>query len=232
MSQIYIPQAERDTIKSIDPVELRSRIDLCLQEAQFSVLRSLDLDYCGQYISSQVRNFEQDLKNYCMAKTDKKRTDLRTDALRSGMRLIQAVEQMQTRIAEEEKEEQLFYVDEHIHPPYQFNENLSVRVNFRWRSSSEESWNIGEINIIYKIDTKLNLNPHFPKRKLSTNQIQRHRQDELYKDWEHLKSLALYSVKEFFQNGGDGFDIPKTYHVKTDPYSRGLNNFSANFWCD
>lgn len=56
------------------------------------------------------------------------------------------------------------------------------------------------------------------------------RQGALYREWEHLKSLALYSVRDFFRDGGNGAEIPKIFQATPDAYMRGLNNFSAKFW--
>jgi hypothetical protein len=68
------------------------------------------------------------------------------------------------------------------------------------------------------------------KRKLSVAKLNQNRQGDLSQEWKYLMSLALHEVREYFRAGNDGKAIPPTFQVKTDPYSRGLNNYSAQFW--
>lgn len=55
-------------------------------------------------------------------------------------------------------------------------------------------------------------------------------QEALHREWTHLMQQALYSLRDYFQDGGDGSLIPKSYRVKVDAYSGRLNNFSAQFY--
>ncbi|WP_245438912.1 hypothetical protein [Bradyrhizobium sp. SK17] len=41
---------------------------------------------------------------------------------------------------------------------------------------------------------------------------------------------ALYSVRDYFREGGDGDKIPDTFQATVDSHSRGLNNYSTQFW--
>ncbi len=41
---------------------------------------------------------------------------------------------------------------------------------------------------------------------------------------------ALYSVRDYFRQGGDGAKIPESFRATVDSYSRGLNNYSTQFW--
>ena len=43
-----------------------------------------------------------------------------------------------------------------------------------------------------------------------------------------MRDLALFSVRDFFRNGGNGADIPEAFDAITDRGS--LNNFSLKFW--
>jgi len=71
-----------------------------------------------------------------------------------------------------------------------------------------------------------------PKRKPSAATQATAKEAELFRVWDHLRRLALHSVKEYFQKGGDGSKIPQTFQAKQDAYGGGLNNFSASFWND
>lgn len=41
---------------------------------------------------------------------------------------------------------------------------------------------------------------------------------------------ALYSVRDFFREGGDGSKIPETFKAVADPHTGELNNYSLRFW--
>ncbi|MDQ1119036.1 hypothetical protein QE383_001344 [Pseudoxanthomonas winnipegensis] len=146
------------------------------------------------------------------------------------MDLVHAVQQMKERMAMEEEEEQRFYVDDSITPPNRFGERLSARVGYQWRPSIAAPWLCGDITIFHDVDMRPDYTLPPPKRKPSAARQAQERQDALYREWEHLKSLALYSVRDFFKDGGNGADIPKVFQAKPDTYTRGLNNFSAKFW--
>lgn len=130
----------------------------------------------------------------------------------------------------EEKEGQLFYVDDQLVHPYSFSERLSVRVGYRWRRIIEDDWLEGSITFFHEVDSRPDYTIPATKRKPSAAKLQRDRQDKLSRTWVHLMELALHSVKEYFRLGGDGNTIPLTFQATTDPYSRGLNNYSVQFW--
>lgn len=55
---------------------------------------------------------------------------------------------------------------------------------------------------------------------------------ELHRVWDQLRRLALHSVKEYFQEGGDGSKIPQPFQANNGASGGGLNNFSLSFWND
>ena len=55
------------------------------------------------------------------------------------------------------------------------------------------------------------------------------RQNYLFETWEHLTKLTLYSIRDYFREGGDGSAIPKEFVAVTDAEGY-LNNYSVNFW--
>lgn len=230
MGEINIPREERVALKAIDDGVLGKRIQQCLDEKRANALRGLGLENCGPYVASNLRKYEMALAEYGAAKAAKKLSETEYRARRAGDGLARAFQQMKRRVETEETEDQFFYVEDHIIPPYQFSEHLTVLVSYRWRPRIEDEWVFGSITFTHDVDTRPDYAATPPKRKLSAAQQVRDHQDALYREWEHLMHLALYSVKEYFRDGGNAAAIPKTFQAKVDAYSRGLNNFSARFW--
>jgi hypothetical protein len=230
MGEINIPRAEQEALRAVECDVLDQLVDQCLREARPSVLRPLRLESCGSYVASKLRAFEKAMDTYGKAKAEKKPAETRYDTLSAGRDLMHAVLQMKQRMATEEEEGQRFHVDDLILPPHRFDEKMSVRVSYRWRSSAADPWAYGDITISHDVDTRPDYTLPPPKRKPSAARQSQQRQETLYGEWEHLNSLALHSVREYFRNGGNGAEIPKVFQTKLDAYTRGLNNFSAKFW--
>jgi len=131
---------------------------------------------------------------------------------------------------EEEREDQLFYVDDLIQPPQNFGSHLAVRVSYRWRTTIEGKWMYGSITFSHDVDLQPDNTISVPKRTPSARERDRVRQERLYREWEHLMQLGLYSVRDFFREGGNGSAIPETFQARADSYSGILNNFSTQFW--
>jgi hypothetical protein len=230
MSVINIPRREADALKAVDVKALSGLIDQCLRDEQVNALRTLRLGDCGPYIANKLHEFGCALNEYRNAKSASKRTRTGDGAQRAGDALKCAVEQMINRLQVEEAEGQLFRVDDVIPVPYALDEDITVRVGFQWRASVDDAWQYGCIVFSHRVHSRPYYARSEPKRKKSAAQQSRERQDELLDTWDRLKEHALFSVRDFFRAGGDGADIPKTFQVKADPYSGGLNNFSADFW--
>lgn len=232
MSEINIPRNERNALKAVDADKLDRLIKQCLSEERPDALRSIQLECCGEYVASQLRSYEVTLRAHCNAKTAKKRAETEYSARRAGDNLAHAVRQMKSRLEMEENEEQLFYIEDQIMHPSQFSEHISVIVSYRWRRTIEDEWVYGKITFFHDADLRPNFSMPLPSRKPSAAKQKQDRQDKLYREWEHLKRLGLQSVKEYFRNGADGTLIPQMFQAKINPYTRGLNNFSANFWLE
>lgn len=230
MGEINIPPAEATVLKSVDMKVLSGLIDQCLVSERHDALRSLRLDGCGLYVANKAREFGCSLDEYRNSKAPSKRARTGDSARRAGDNLKYAVQQMIDRLQIEEAEGQMFRVDDQIIPPYSLDEHITVRVRFQWRGSIEGGWEYGGIDFLHSAVSRPDYTRLEPKRKKTAAQKSRERQDELYGVWEHLKGLALTSVRDFFRAGGNGADIPKTFQVKADAYGGGLNNFSADFW--
>jgi hypothetical protein len=230
VGEINIPREERDALEAIDTDMLDKLIEQSLDERHSSPLRALRLESCGSHVASQLRAFEKALAEYGAAKATKKLAEKEFRARRAGSDLAHAVQQMKHRMETEEREGQLFYVDDQIMPPYRFSEHLTVRVSYRWRPTIEDKWESGSITFTHDVDLRPDYTMHLPIRKPSASKQEQDRQDKLYREWVHLMQLGLHSVREFFREGGNAVAIPETFQAKADSYSRGLNNFSARFW--
>lgn len=230
MGEINVPPEERETLKAIDIDMLDKLIDRSLDERSTRALRTLRLGSCGLYTASRFLAFEKALAAYGAAKAPKKLSETESHARRAGSNLAHAVQQMKHRVETEEKEDQLFYVDDQITPPLHLSEHLTVRVSYRWRQTGEDEWKHGSITFTHDVDLSPDYTKPQPKVKPSASKLAQDRQERLYDAWEYLMRSGLYSVREFFREGGDVTAIPKTFQAKADSYSRGLNNASTRFW--
>ncbi|WP_337264410.1 MULTISPECIES: hypothetical protein [unclassified Serratia (in: enterobacteria)] len=230
MSEINIPHNERDALKAVDTNILDQLIEQCLSEERPDALRCLRLECCGVYVASQLRMYEKTLGEYSKSKTAKKCAETKYSARLAGNDLAHAVQQMKSRVEKEEKEALLFCIEDQIMKPYHFNEHITVRVNYHWRQSTEDKWVYGKITFFHDVDLRPDYLIPLSNRKPSVAKQKLDRQDKLYREWEYLKILGLHSVKEYFRNGGDGALIPQMFQAKIDPFTRRLNNFSAEFW--
>lgn len=57
-----------------------------------------------------------------------------------------------------------------------------------------------------------------PKRKPSAAEAARDLEDSLNREWERLKAQALFSMREFFRDGGDGDAVPEVFAVRPSAY--------------
>lgn len=230
MGSINIPDEERKAIKEINVEMLDKLTEKCIYDERTDALQSFRLEHCGLYVSSRFREFKEALADCRSAKAARKREDAYRDAGRTARDLIDAVRQMKRRVEAEEIAEQRFHIEDVIPFPPRFSERISLHVHFRWRKDAAAEWMHGSITFTHNADLQPEYSMRLPSRKASAAKSERDRQDWLRCEWEHLMRLGLESVKEYFEQGGDGDTIPKTYEAKVDPRTRGLNNFSADFW--
>ena len=230
MSTINISPEEKDALKAIDGVMLSRLIEQCLREKRPDALRSLRLENCGPHVYAKFRAYGEYLGEYADAKAEKKRAETERRANRAASDLAIAVQLMKDRLETEEMEGLLFYVEDQVFPPDRFTERVAVRVNYRWRPSVEDAWAHGSITFSHTVDLRADYIWPSPKRKSSAAKQAEAREEKLYGTWENLVRLALFSVRDYFRDGGNGGEIPETFQVRTDLFTRGLNNFSAKFW--
>ena len=232
MGEIYISQHEQTALKAVDARQLQGLVEQALRDERATALHGLQLSSCGSFVAECLRDFEQDLAEYAKSKSAQKRARTEAQARRAGSDLLRAVQNMQHRMEEEEKEAQLFHIDDLISPPYRFSERIDVRVSYRWRRTIEDEWRHGSLIFVHDVDMRPDDTVPVPKRKLSAAKQEQDRQEKLYGYWEYLMRLALYSVRDYLRSGGDGNAIPENFQAKADKQSHLLNNFSCDFWRD
>jgi hypothetical protein len=193
-------------------------------------LRRLPLANCGSYIATKLHYFEQALAKHREGKAPRERAETGDAVRRAARDLSFAVGAMKQRMETEQKEVQLFSVDDQITPPYRFSKHLSVRVSYRWRRTVDDEWTFGSITFVHDVDLRPDYTIPAPKRKPSAAKQEQDLQNRLYQTWEHLMRGALYSVRDYFREGGDGDKIPDAFQATVDSHTRGLNNYSTQFW--
>ncbi|WP_374651019.1 hypothetical protein [Dongia sp.] len=230
MGEINISRDEQEAISAIDASELDTLIDKAIRHEQSADLHRLPLTRCGTYIATKLHYFDQALTRHRIAKSARKREETGDALQRAGRELSFAFSAMKQRMETEQAEAELFQIDDQIIPPYRFTKTMSVRVSYRWRQTNAEEWQRGSITFVYQHDPRPDYTTPAPKRKPSAAKQEEQLQNQLYQTWEHLMRGALYSVRDYFRDGGDGAKIPETFQVTVDSYSRGLNNYSTQFW--
>ncbi|MFN8867169.1 MAG: hypothetical protein ACK51G_08275 [Pseudomonadota bacterium] len=228
MGDLNIEKREADAIKAVDMQALAQCIDRCIELEQGAPLRELPLHSCGLYISNKVRSFERALGNHAKAKAAKKRAETEYDVRKAGRDLEFAVQQMRHRVETEEKEGQLFFVDDHVHPPTLISDHIRVPISYRWRERVEDDWQYGNVTFVHEVVVRPDYSAPEPKRKPSAAQQAREREERRFREMEHLRSLALQAVRDHFRGGGAGSAIPNEVKAKTGE-DGGLNNFSVKF---
>ncbi|MGD9843782.1 MAG: hypothetical protein AB7O56_06330 [Bauldia sp.] len=230
MGEINIPRDQQVAIAAIDASELDRLIEQAIGEERSGDLHRLSLANCGSYIATKLHSFDQALARHREAKAPRKRAETGDALRRAGHDLSFAVGAMKQRMETEQKEGQLFSVDDLITPPYRFSKHLSVRVSYRWRRTVDDEWRFGSITFVHDVDLRPDYTIPAPKRKPSAAKQEQDLQNRLYQTWEHLMRGALYSVRDYFREGGDGDKIPDTFQATVDSHTRGLNNYSTQFW--
>ena len=230
MGEINIPRDQQTAITAIDARELDRLIDQAIREERSGELHRLPLAACGSHIGTKLHSFDRALAKHREAKAPRKRAETGDALRRAGHDLSFAVGAMKQRLETEQKDAQLFIVDDQIVPPYRFTTQMSVRVSYRWRRTIEDEWQWGSITFVHHHDPRPNYAVPVSTRKPSAAKQEQELRNRLYQTWEHLMRGALYSVRDYFRDGGDGAKIPETFQVTVDSYSRDLNNYSTQFW--
>lgn len=230
MTYINLPSYQQAAISDVDETVLRAAVRRCLDEECIRPIHGLGLSDCGPYVGTKLHAFQKAIAEYGQAKAHAKRERTRQDALHAGSDLVHALQQMKGRLETERQEGELFFIDDQIRAPLHLSKRLSVPVSFRWRASPSADWKHGYVTFVYDFSPQPSYTFPLPKRKPSAAQMARDLEDSRHREWERLKAQALFSMREFFRDGGDGDAVPEVFAVRPSPYGGGLNNFSCNFW--
>lgn len=225
---IYVPHHERAALSAIDTSELEKRLDQAINEERSGCLAKLNLSRCGDYVARCLHSFERALSAHREAKSVRKRSETWDYLQKMKRELSFAVHSMQRRVEEETQEEQKFRVEGEMFPPFRFSKRLTATVRYQWRKSVDD-WIYGSITFLHLFDPLDLRRLQSPKRKLSARKQEEELQTQLAGTWEQLMRGALYSVQEFFKEGGHPSGVPEKFEARVD--GRGyLNNFSTVFW--
>src|SRR5438874_2652846 len=114
MGEITIPRDQQNALAAIDTNELGRLVEQAIREERLGDPHHLPLASCGPYIARKLHYFEQALTKHRQAKAPRKRAETENTLRRAGSDLSFAVEAMKRRMEEEQKEGQLFYIDDHV----------------------------------------------------------------------------------------------------------------------
>lgn len=224
----YTPR-QKEALNSINGSELDKLIDKAIREENPRLLAHLPLEECGELVAGKLRYFVADLEQCSRAKSFAKQEEARDRIKREGIRLSYAFGDAKGQMLQQEKEGDLFHVSDNIPYPSRFTKSLDVSVFYKWRRDIHDEWIYGSIHFSHEHEEAPDYTSRRSRKKLSAKAA-RDLEDDLGREWEHLRNCALYSVRDYFKKGGDGNQIPETFKAKLDPYSRTLNNTCADFW--
>lgn len=230
MSHLNFLKSEIDALRAIDSTRLDDTISRCVENRSRLELIPFRLDLCGDYVARRAREFDSALQAFAAAKAQRKTEATHYAALKAGSALSSAFRQTQGALEQEIHDAEFFRVYDDIIPPGRLAAAMSIRLRYQWRASAGDVWTSGEIVFTHTVVPRVNYLAPVPKLKPSAAARERRLQDDLYLEWEHLKRLALWSLRKHFRDGGSAAAVPKLFPVVLDSYSRQLNNFSTDFW--
>lgn len=230
VSHLNFLKSEVDALKLIDAMRLDDAISRCVENRSRLELIPFRLDLCGDYVARRAREFDSTLQAFAVAKASKKTEATHYAALKAGSALSSAFRQTQVALQQEIQDAELFRVYDDMMPPGRLAAAMSIRITYQWRASAGDAWTRGDIVFAHTVVPRVNYLAPVPKRKPSTAERERKLQDDLYTEWEHLKRLALSSLRKHFRDGGSAATVPKVFPVVLDSYNGQLNNHSTDFW--
>jgi hypothetical protein len=231
MGEINLSEHEKTAIRAVDERALERLIERAVGAGRLGEIYQLPLAACGPYVANKLHRFGQSLDEHNRAKSAKKRAETRTQAERDGRDLSFAVNQMKGRLEKEEKNAERFHVYDDVYWPSRFSMQMTVSIRYRYRQAVEDEWSHGSITFSHDADIRPDHASHPPRRKPSAAEQARQLQEKLSNTWEYLMKGALYALRDYFEEGGDGAKIPETFRATVDGRG-GLNNFSTRFWIE
>jgi len=230
VGDLYYSKIEIEVLSAVDARALDMAIERCLDARSSYALNVFRLDACGPFVASKAREFDAALRTFAGAKASKKTESTGNMARRKGSSLGSALRRAQEAVETRAREGETFHVFDDLLPPMRFTPDMSVRVIYQWRASTSDPWTHGSIEFTHFVVSRKDYTEPPPRRKPSAAMAARKQQEALYAEWDHLRKLALWSVRDYLRDGGVAADIPKVFPVRLDSYSRRLDNHSAKFW--
>jgi len=230
VGDLYCSKFELEALSAVDARALDAAIHRCLDVRNSYALNAFRLDACGPYVASKAREFDAALRAFAAAKASKKIESTGSMARRKGGSLGSALRRAQEAVETLAWEGETFHVFDDVLPPTRFTPDMSVRVNYQWRASTSSPWTHGSIEFTHRLVSKKDYAQPPSKRVPSAAMAARKQEDDLFAEWDHLRKLALWSVRDYFRDRGVAGDIPQVFPVKLDRYSQRLDNHSAEFW--
>ena len=218
---------EQRAIEELDRGALHKAIAEAIDGDNLTALRDLQLHNLGSYVLSAERQLETKLDKKRKAKSAKKVALADYEVRRAGLTLESAIDQMKERAKREREDGQYFYVEDHIIEPLTLRPNMTISVSYRWRTDKDKDWMYGRVSFNHTYDASRH-QAAVAERKLNSRKQEEELQELLRQEWRYLHNLAIFSVRDFFREGGDGSDIPTSFDAVPDRGS--LNNFSLKFW--
>lgn len=226
---INLPASEMNAIDTLDEGALMDAIDEDQNTCSSTAIRQMQLYRLGAYVQAAERRFDRALTNLRTARSAAKVTSANEDVLRAGWNLATTVRQMKDRAKQERADGERFRIDDHVREPFKFRPKMDVSVSYRWRDTNDGDWSRGQITFHHHYSPLPQSEALLDRRKRTKRQREDDEQEELRRTWCHMRDFALFGVRDFFREGGDGADIPQTFKVNVDKTGR-LNNFSMDLW--
>lgn len=231
MGELNISRRESEALKAIDAQELRRAIADAIDNEHGSGLDRFPIWQCPLFVSRELGYFRKYLASYAAARSGAKRASTKSEAERAGDELFYCLRDMQERLAEQEREGQLFHVDDNVLEPSFLTRNLAVTIHYRWRPSMDDEWTRGSISFSHYHDpAPVYIEPwlrNTSKRKPSAAKQQEKLQEELFRAWEHLRNDALYTMRDYLRDNREAINVPEKFPAKTDGDGRIS---SLKFW--
>lgn len=220
---------EIEGLKAVDEQKFNDAVNEALDAETTSSIRDFEIHRCGHHLTQKLHYFEQALSNLRAAKSADNRKRKRYEADRAARELTYGLSGMKRRMEQEEKDAELFKIDDHVWQPSTFSRKLEISIWYQWRPTTQDDWRSGKIDFHHEVQPRIDLTLSAPKRKPSAAKKAEELQEELGRHWEDLRRQSLWSLRDFFRDGGNGAEVPSSFNViaSRDGY---LNNFSTQWW--
>ncbi|WP_426954574.1 hypothetical protein [Muricoccus radiodurans] len=217
LNELRLSPDERTALRAVEPARVAAVTQEALDREDTSRLTPLArLRDAGRYVAGRLANLEDHLRKATTGRTGSLRDRAREEALSARQELLQAVERTRERADEEEREEQIFRVEQS--PGMQEPDfPVRVRLSFMWKDSASSAWRSGRIAYIYSPS-------HAPAAggRRGAGGLTR-RGVEAAKAERFVTLSAIRSVEDYLREKGTGEGIPEQVRIRDET----LDNFST-----